>query len=137
MDEWVVFAFVFEFVARSTHTGAGRIAALRHEVGNDAMEGDVVVKALIGQEDKVIDGFGGSRWVELEDDLTLRGAQRRDVLFGDVYRHLGRGAPLFVIGHGRFLSYIFHLYYTQVTLDVPELRTLTCIWYSSGTNIVV
>ena len=113
------------------------IATLCHEVGNHTMKGDVVVVAFVGQKDKIVDSFGGSRWVELEDDLTLRGAHRGDVLFGDVDRHLGRGAPLFVIGHGRFLSYTFHLYYTQVTPGLPAHRRMTCIWYSSGTNIVV
>ena len=120
VDERVVLAFVFELIAGATHARAGRVAALCHKVGNHPVEGDVVVVAFFGQKDKIIDGLGGCRWVEFEDDFALRGAHCSDVLFGNIDGHLGRALPLFVIGHGWFLSYTFLLYYTQVPQHTPS-----------------
>jgi hypothetical protein len=42
------FGFVFELVAGASHAGALRVAALDHEVGNDAMKNRSVVKAVFG-----------------------------------------------------------------------------------------
>lgn len=120
MDERVVIEFVFKGVARSTAAGARGVAALRHEVGNHPMKGDVVVVAFFGQKDKIVDGLGGCRRVEFEDNVALRGTHGGDVLLGDIDGHLGRALPLFVIGHGWFLSYTFLLYYTQV----PAMQAL-------------
>lgn len=49
-------AFVFKFVAGTTATCSCRVSALNHEVGDDAVEGDAVIKSLVCQ----IEEIGGS-----------------------------------------------------------------------------
>ena len=41
--------FVAKAIARTAAAGAGGIAALRHEVGNHAVENGAIVKVLAGQ----------------------------------------------------------------------------------------
>jgi len=48
--------FVAEAIARAATTGTGRIAALDHEVLDDAVEGNAVVKTFTGEKDKIVDG---------------------------------------------------------------------------------
>ena len=50
---------VAEAVARATGAGAGGIAALRHEVLDDAVEDRAVIEAFAGQEHEVVDGLRG------------------------------------------------------------------------------
>lgn len=52
-------------------TGAGGIAGLEHEVGNDAMEDDVGVVVSSAKGGEVFAGFGGMGGVELEGYGTL------------------------------------------------------------------
>ena len=47
--EEVAAEFVFKLVAGATHACTGRVAALNHEVGDDAVEGNTVIEALGGQ----------------------------------------------------------------------------------------
>ena len=51
--------FVVEAVAGAARARASGVAALGHEVGDDAVEGGVVVEAFAGEEDEVVDGVGG------------------------------------------------------------------------------
>ena len=44
---------VLDGVARAAHAGAGRVAALNHKAINNAMENYVIIKAFLGQLDKV------------------------------------------------------------------------------------
>ena len=46
---------VGETVARTAGAGAGRIAALRHEVLDHPVEDRAIVKSLAGQEDEIVD----------------------------------------------------------------------------------
>src|SRR5450759_1409816 len=43
---WRTFGFVFELVAGAAETGAQRVAALNHEVGDYAMENGAMVKGI-------------------------------------------------------------------------------------------
>src|SRR5579862_6541258 len=52
----IIFYFVRKLISRTARAGAGRVAALNHEVGNDAMEFDSVVKFFAGEEDEIVDG---------------------------------------------------------------------------------
>src|SRR5579859_5120506 len=47
---------VVEAIAGAAGAGAGWIACLRHEVGNNAMERHPIVETLARQEDEVVDG---------------------------------------------------------------------------------
>lgn len=51
--------------------GAGGVAGLDHEVGDDAVDDGRVVVAALGEGDKVCAGLGGVGGVELEDDGAL------------------------------------------------------------------
>ena len=46
---------VLELVAGAAHAGAGRVAALDHEVRDDAVEDDAVVEAVARELDEVLD----------------------------------------------------------------------------------
>src|SRR6188474_1914733 len=62
-----------EFVAGAAATGAFGAAALDHEIRDDAMELEAVVKALVRQRDEVLDGFRGFVVKELNlDDAAGR-----------------------------------------------------------------
>lgn len=52
--------------------GAGGVAGLEHEVGNDAVEEERVVVAAFGEGLEVLAGFWGVFGVELDGDGALR-----------------------------------------------------------------
>jgi hypothetical protein len=62
--EGIAFEFIFKFVARSARTGSGRVAALNHKIADYPVESNPIVEALVGEEDKVVDRFGGVHGVE-------------------------------------------------------------------------
>ena len=65
---------VLEFVAvdgRTSPTGARRVAALHHEVRDDAVEDGAVVVAAGGELGEVLAGLGGVGCVELDGDGAL------------------------------------------------------------------
>ena len=47
---------VSKLVARTTHSGSGRITTLNHETGDHPMEGDPLVEAAAGEIQEVGDG---------------------------------------------------------------------------------
>ena len=82
--------FVAEAVAWPAHAGAGGIAALDHEVGNDAVEDGSVEELVIGLDvgcgvgpllgafgefDEVLDGDGGIGLEETDGDLAFGGGE--------------------------------------------------------------
>lgn len=74
---------VFEFAARkdgfAAAAGSCRVAALDHEVGDDAVEGGVVVVGAGAEGGEVLAGFGGVGCVEFED-YGAHGCFEEDVL---------------------------------------------------------
>lgn len=54
----------------TAHAGAGRIAALRHEAGDDAVEHDAIVKAVLGERGDALDMAGGQVRTQLDDDVA-------------------------------------------------------------------
>jgi hypothetical protein len=56
----------------AAHAGAGRIAALRHEAGDDAVEHDPVVKALAGQLGDALDVQRRQVGAQADDDIAGR-----------------------------------------------------------------
>ena len=82
---------ILEAIAGAAHACARRVAALNHEVGNDAME-DGAVEELVGrlgaragmgpfllafrQFDEVLHGDGCVRFEEADDDLAFSGIER-------------------------------------------------------------
>jgi hypothetical protein len=60
MSARVVLQFVFELVARAAAPGTGRVAALDHEVLDDAVELGPVVEAFAREETKLLTVFGAS-----------------------------------------------------------------------------
>ena len=57
-------------VARAAHAGAVRAAALDHEAGNDPVEDQAVVEALVCQRDEVADALRRFLGIQLTDDLS-------------------------------------------------------------------
>ena len=66
--EAVARELTLDAVARAAHAGAGRVAALDHEAGDDAVEDHAVIKALFDQTDKVTHGVRRDLRVELGAD---------------------------------------------------------------------
>ena len=54
----------------AAHAGAGRVAALGHEAGDDAVEDDAVVKAVVGQLGDPLDMAGREVGPQLDDDVA-------------------------------------------------------------------
>ena len=54
----VALHLVGELITRSATSGAGRITALDHEIGQYPMKDCPVIKFVPGQEDKVVDRVG-------------------------------------------------------------------------------
>jgi hypothetical protein len=57
--------FIFKPVAGATSARACRVATLDHKVADDSVKNNAVVKALSGQEYKVVNGFGRVLGVEI------------------------------------------------------------------------
>src|SRR3954470_9284373 len=57
-DDLVLVELVLELIPRAAGPRAGRVAALDHEVLDDAMEDDAVVEAVAGELAEVLDGLG-------------------------------------------------------------------------------
>src|SRR5262249_57179534 len=75
-DDAVVVEVVLERVTGTAHAGAGRVAALDHEVRDHAVEDDAVVEAVAGELAEVLDGLGRVVVVELDVDRPVTGLQR-------------------------------------------------------------
>ena len=70
--------------------GAGRVAALRHEAVDDAMEGRVVVEALLGERLDPLDVVRREVGAELDDDAAGGEVHEQGVLRVEL-RGKGRG----------------------------------------------
>lgn len=71
---WYQGDLVLEFLAvdgGAAAAGAGRVAALDHEGGDDAVEGRRVVVPALGEGEEVGAGLGGVRGVQFEGDGAL------------------------------------------------------------------
>ena len=60
--------FALDGILRAAGAVAVGVAALHHEPGDDAVEGQAVVKPIIGQIHEVLDGDGGDVAVQLHGD---------------------------------------------------------------------
>src|ERR1700733_11604158 len=78
----VPFGLVFELVAGTSAAGAGRIAALHHEIRNHSMKNGTVIELLFGQEYEIIHRFRGVRGKQFANNLAAGRLKRRGVLFG-------------------------------------------------------
>ena len=63
--EAVLAELTLDGVAGAAHAGALGVAALDHEAGDDPVEDQAVVKALVHQRNEVVDGVGGDVGVQL------------------------------------------------------------------------
>ena len=68
VDDAVLQELTLDVPARAAHAGALRAAALDHKAGDDAVEGQAVVKALLDQLLKVFAGDGSCLGVQLNVD---------------------------------------------------------------------
>lgn len=66
--------FVLELVTRSAATGFSGVAALDHEVIDDAVEGDAIVVAALGEVEKIGGGNGGFAGEDGGIDLSFGGS---------------------------------------------------------------
>ena len=74
--------------------GAGRIAGLGHEAGNDAMEDDAVVELALHQRLDLRDVLGRQIGPEADDDLAVLGGQDQRVLLVVVGQRGARRAAM-------------------------------------------
>ena len=75
--------FVFKAVARSAAACAGGIAALDHELLDDAMEGEAVVVTALREIQEVRDGDGGFRWLKSGFNRPFASSENNtDILHG-------------------------------------------------------
>ena len=75
--------FVFKAVAGSAAASAGRIAALDHELLDDAMEGEAVVVTALREIQEVGDGDGGFRWLQSGFNRPFASSENNtDILHG-------------------------------------------------------
>jgi LysR family glycine cleavage system transcriptional activator len=71
-------AFRFGLALGAAHAGAGRIAALRHEAGDDAVEDDAVIEAFAGEALDLIDMVGCEVGPQRDDDVAaFKGHDKR------------------------------------------------------------
>jgi len=87
--------FVGEFVAGATASGSGRVAALDHKVGDDAVKTHAIIKAIACQKNEVVHGFGRVSGEKLHLDVARVGFEGRSVVFGRVDGHCGCLSVLF------------------------------------------
>src|SRR5438874_9684266 len=100
-------ALVGQLVVRATGAVAERVAALDHESGNDPVECQAVVVALLRQRHEVVDGLRRDLGVdEADDEVTARRVHGGAVLLSDIDRvrwwrvassHL-RSSPFYRVG---------------------------------------
>ena len=57
-------------VAGTTTSGAVRTSALDHETADDTVEDQTIVKMLVDQTDKIVNGFGCNFGIKLTFDHT-------------------------------------------------------------------
>jgi len=69
--------FVIEGIARAARSLSIRTSALDHEVGDDAMEDEVVIEACLCELDEVLGGLGCLFGKELDLDGALAGRNSR------------------------------------------------------------
>lgn len=69
---------VVKLITGAAATGAGRVAALDHEVGDDAVENETVVKAVVRQIFEVGDGARSLVGEEFDFDRSAFRFDRRD-----------------------------------------------------------
>ena len=75
--------FVFKAVAGSAAACAGGIAALNHELLDDAMEGEAVVVTALREIQEVRDGDGGFRWLQSGFNRPFASSENNtDILHG-------------------------------------------------------
>ena len=87
-----------QLLARAAHAGAGRIAGLRHEAVDHAMEHDAVVEPVARQLLDALDMVGREIGPQLDDDAAAVEIEM-ELIFARVVRRAGA-----VRGHGRVPS---------------------------------
>jgi len=93
--------FIGKFIAGTAHPRAGGVASLRHEAGNDAMEGCSIVKMVPRQKDEIVDGHRSLFREKLDREITLVGVKHRCVLLGGINHHIRHLVVL--LGHRHLL----------------------------------
>jgi hypothetical protein len=96
---------LLELVARAAGAGAGGVAALDHEAGDDAVEDDALVVPVARQEHEAVDVLRRVLRVQLQFDRTRGGVDLRGVSLVRVDRH--RRGGVVALGHVRVLRLRF------------------------------
>src|SRR5690242_1004246 len=87
--------FIFELIPRSARTAPCGVTALRHEVGDHAVEHHTFIISFARQEDEVVHGLRSLVCKQLDDHGALIGLHVRLVVLLGVDLHLGWFRPLF------------------------------------------
>src|SRR5688572_31777079 len=96
MRQGITLEFILKTIAWTPSTTAGRVSALDHEVANDPVEGDPIIEAFTGQEDKVVDGLGSILRGKLQLNCTPICFYYRCVLFFGINFNRRWISPLFI-----------------------------------------
>ena len=91
----IVSYFVFELITGAAAAGAGRVAPLDHEVGDNAMEHRAVVKLFAGEKNEVVNRFRSVFREEIAHDFSPRCLERGGVLLVGINRHRRRSGIFF------------------------------------------
>src|SRR5579885_828567 len=91
----VALGFILETVTRTSAAGAGRIAALNHEVLDDAMKQRAVIKFFPREKNKIVHGFWRILGKQVADDFPARGIKRGGIFLGRIDGHRRRSRILF------------------------------------------
>ena len=75
-----VVSFIRKAVSRIATPGPGGVAALDHEVGDNAVESGIVIVAVFNQKDKIIHRFGSIGGEEFQYQIAAVGFQSRRIL---------------------------------------------------------
>jgi len=81
---------VGELVAGAACARASWIAALRHEILNDAVERHGLVESLAGEEHEIVDGTGRFVRKQFDDNVALVQLERRNIFFLGINHHFRR-----------------------------------------------
>ena len=101
---WITLGLIFEFVAWSAGSCSRGVAALDHEVGNNAVKNRAVVKSIAGQKNEITNSLRSVLHEEIHDHRAAGRIERGSVLLRGINHHGGRSRVLFThapsVGHG-------------------------------------
>jgi hypothetical protein len=101
MPERISGYLILEPVSGATPSSPGRVPTLDHEIADDPVKGNAIIKILPGQEDKIVYGPGSVGGGQFHFDDTSGSVDDGRVSFSRIDLH-GRGGIPLLVGHPIF-----------------------------------